>query len=645
MGGAASEVADATTRRRRRVGDLRPGQHPPDGLPLRPPLRGEPPVREGPGVPARAARRRPDGPARRRVGRRHGRARRVDTDPVEPRAGPRRVPAGPRQPPPRAPTSAPTSSARCSPGSGSRPTPRRAGHAVAVAAGHAAARASTPGGDERRRRDRPDVAPRPRRSRPTSPRRSPASAATSSCRRACPHTPMPEFRPSRSRLRDAIRETLAGAGLTEVVTYALVVAAAASSASRLADDGALDGRARAARGRAARSPSRTRSRASTRCCARLVGSLLEVVSTNLRHGRDDVAIFEIGKGYGAPATADPRVVAPRVRADRRGEPPAWNRPARPYDLDDAKGVIELVAGASASGARRITPLDRRPDLHPGRAARVDRGRRRPRRPASASSIRDVVERSTSAPSASSSPSSRSRASPAASRPTSGVAAPSRHPAGRARPRGRRPGRAPGRPTSRRRSGGTAGRCCATCACSTSTADAARRGEKSLAYRLTLARRDRTLTEAEVDAAVAAVVAGLAADARGAPPDLTGPRDRTGPTDRIRSGSVRTDALRLPDGRCYPCAAPAPLEPRSRRETAWIWGFLDGIDTVDLLIVLLLRGVLRPRLRPGHDPAPARHRSILFSFLFAAATSPSRSATSSPRTGRSSRPSTAHDRVR
>ena len=31
----------------------------------------------------------------------------------------------------------------------------------------------------------------------------------------------------------------------------------------------------------------------------LLGSLLEVVSTNLRYGRDDVAIFEVGKGYGA----------------------------------------------------------------------------------------------------------------------------------------------------------------------------------------------------------------------------------------------------------------------------------------------------------------------------------------------------------
>ena len=44
----------------------------------------------------------------------------------------------------------------------------------------------------------------------------------------------------------------------------------------------------------------------------LIGSLLEVVSTNLRHGREDVAIFEVGKGYGATDDGDDaRVVAAR----------------------------------------------------------------------------------------------------------------------------------------------------------------------------------------------------------------------------------------------------------------------------------------------------------------------------------------------
>ena len=71
-----SEIGEGDDRRHRRVGHLRPDQHPPDGLPLRPAVRGEPALREGPGVPPGADRRRPDGPAHRRVGRRRGRARR-----------------------------------------------------------------------------------------------------------------------------------------------------------------------------------------------------------------------------------------------------------------------------------------------------------------------------------------------------------------------------------------------------------------------------------------------------------------------------------------------------------------------------------------------------------------------------------------
>ena len=38
----------------------------------------------------------------------------------------------------------------------------------------------------------------------------------------------------------------------------------------------------------------------------LIGSLLEVVATNLRHGREDVAVFEVGKGYGAAKDGEGR---------------------------------------------------------------------------------------------------------------------------------------------------------------------------------------------------------------------------------------------------------------------------------------------------------------------------------------------------
>ena len=49
----------------------------------------------------------------------------------------------------------------------------------------------------------------------------------------------------------------------------------------------------------------------------VIGSLLDVVSRNLRQGREDVAIFEIGKGYGLVGGQAARVVAPRHRGDRR----------------------------------------------------------------------------------------------------------------------------------------------------------------------------------------------------------------------------------------------------------------------------------------------------------------------------------------
>jgi phenylalanyl-tRNA synthetase beta chain len=55
------------------------------------------------------------------------------------------------------------------------------------------------------------------------------------------------------------------------------------------------------------------------------------------------------------------------------EVPAWNRPSRPYDLDDAKGVLELVARRLRLPAPRYAPLTDDPRLHPGRAARVTAG--------------------------------------------------------------------------------------------------------------------------------------------------------------------------------------------------------------------------------------------------------------------------------
>jgi phenylalanyl-tRNA synthetase beta chain len=107
----------------------------------------------------------------------------------------------------------------------------------------------------------------------------------------------------------------------------------------------------------------------------LVGSLLEVVSTNTRQGRPDVAIFEVGKGYGATDDGDSTHEWWRLGVALTGaaELPAWDRPARAFDLDDAKGVIDLLARRLGLPSPIFTPLADDPTLHPGRAARVIAG--------------------------------------------------------------------------------------------------------------------------------------------------------------------------------------------------------------------------------------------------------------------------------
>ena len=228
---------------------------------------------------------------------------------------------------------------------------------------------------------------------------------------------MPPYRPDPLEVRDAVRETLAGAGLSEVVTYALV-------SPRIVERVPGARRRRRSRRAGARAAGRpivvTNPLSSQHSVLRqsLIGSLLEVVSTNLRHGRDDVAIFEIGKGYGAPATATTHEWW-RLGFALTGaaEPPAWNRPARPYDLDDAKGVVELICRRLGFDAADVHADHRRSATStPGAPLGSTGGRpaRRPGRRAASGVDRDAAS---CAPSGSSSRRSRSAGSPAAGSPT------------------------------------------------------------------------------------------------------------------------------------------------------------------------------------------------------------------------------------
>ncbi len=185
-----------------------------------------------------------------------------------------------------------------------------------------------------------------------------------------PHTTMPPFRPSPLEFRDALRDLLAGAGLNEVVTHALV-----SPRERdlirwpLADGGELVPGETAASGE----PIVVRNPLSTQHSVLrqgLVGSVLGILGGNLRQGREDVRIFEIGKGYGRVGSRPHEWWRLAVALTGQAEPPSWNREARAADLDDLKGVLELLCARLGLGRPVYEAAADVPALHPGRTARV-----------------------------------------------------------------------------------------------------------------------------------------------------------------------------------------------------------------------------------------------------------------------------------
>jgi phenylalanyl-tRNA synthetase beta chain len=183
-----------------------------------------------------------------------------------------------------------------------------------------------------------------------------------------PHTPMPDYRPSPLEVRDQVREILVGAGLTETATFALVSPAhieqtrLRAPVPSIADDPEPGGSPVIVTNPLSRDHSILRQG--------LIGSLLDVVSTNVRHGRPDVAIFEVGKGYAKDADRPKEWWRLGFALTGAADPPAWNQAARSYDLDDAKGVVELLCRELGFDAPTYVAEPDEPIFHPGRTARV-----------------------------------------------------------------------------------------------------------------------------------------------------------------------------------------------------------------------------------------------------------------------------------
>ena len=208
---------------------------------------------------------------------------------------------------------------------------------------------------------------------------------------------------------------------------------------------------------------------------RLLGSLLDVVRSNLRQGRDDVAIFEIGKGYGRVDGRPHEWWRLGLALTGAAAPRAWNRSLAHYDLDDAKGLVELLALRSrprGPDVRSAARAGRLAGVPPGPQCPRDRGERRKVDPSafaptSASCTRDCSRSSRSAPIGSSWPRSRCVASRVAS---SSRFARRRSHASRQSNATSRSSSMPRcrRPRSPSGSACVVARCCARSGCSTST---------------------------------------------------------------------------------------------------------------------------------------------------------------------------------
>jgi phenylalanyl-tRNA synthetase beta chain len=184
-----------------------------------------------------------------------------------------------------------------------------------------------------------------------------------------PDTLMPEFRASPLVIRELVRDTLAGAGLTEVVTTALVSPRHVETFVMAREVPSIDGEDQP--GGDPIGVSNPLSRDHSQLRRNLLGSLLDVVAVNLRHGTSDVAVFEIGKGYGREGSDAREWWRIGIALTGSAEPPAWNRPGRPYDVDDAKGLLELVAHREGLVRPTYGTEHDEPLFHPGRTARAD----------------------------------------------------------------------------------------------------------------------------------------------------------------------------------------------------------------------------------------------------------------------------------
>ena len=150
-----------------------------------------------------------------------------------------------------------------------------------------------------------------------------------------------------------VRRLLGGTGLQEAVTFTFIDE---DAAAMFAEAGTVPLRNPLTEKFAVLRPS-------------LLPGLVDAVAYNLRRGSEDVRLFEVGAVF---SPAGERTRAGWVMTGSRG--PHWSGNAGTIDFSDVKGVAELIAGASGSPLE-ISRADDLSWFTPGRSARVELGHR------------------------------------------------------------------------------------------------------------------------------------------------------------------------------------------------------------------------------------------------------------------------------
>ncbi len=172
--------------------------------------------------------------------------------------------------------------------------------------------------------------------------------------------------------RRAVRRALAGAGWTEIMPFPFT-ALEDLDALGLADDD---------RRREAVALVNPLSKEEAVLRTSMVPSLLRVLRHNVNRQHHDLALFEVGRVYLPPSDDEPAADGGPDDVALPAEPPVLglaacgafvpsrhDRPARPVDVYDLLGALDVVRDAVGRPPLEVRPTSEAP-FHPGRAARL-----------------------------------------------------------------------------------------------------------------------------------------------------------------------------------------------------------------------------------------------------------------------------------